>query len=57
MSGQLSASDIPQGFSFAATQCGLKESRLDLGILISETPAAAAAIFTTNLVAAAPVIA
>ena len=36
--------------------CGLKKSKLDLGILVSETPAAAAAMFTTNQVVAAPVI-
>ncbi len=36
---------------------GLKRSRLDLGILISEEPAVAAAVFTGNLVAAAPVVA
>jgi glutamate N-acetyltransferase/amino-acid N-acetyltransferase len=57
MSGRLSASDVPRGFTFAATHCGLKRSRLDLGILLSETPAAAAAVFTTNLVVAAPVVA
>jgi glutamate N-acetyltransferase / amino-acid N-acetyltransferase len=57
MSAHLSSSDIPQGFSFAATHSGLKRSQLDLGILISETPAVAAAVFTTNRVVAAPVIA
>jgi glutamate N-acetyltransferase/amino-acid N-acetyltransferase len=57
MSEHLSAADVPQGFSFAATNCGLKQSRLDLGILISETRATAAAVFTTNRVVAAPVIA
>lgn len=57
MSAPLSASDIPQGFSFAATNCGLKRGRLDLGILLSEVPAVAAAVFTTNRVVAAPVIA
>ena len=57
MSAHLSASDLPRGFTFAATHCGLKRSRLDLGILVSETPAAAAAVFTTNRVVAAPVIA
>lgn len=57
MSARLSASDVPRGFAFAATHCGLKRSRLDLGILISETPAAAAAVFTTNRVVAAPVLA
>jgi len=57
MNNPLSASDVPRGFAFAATHCGLKKTRLDLGILVSETPAATAAVFTTNRVAAAPVIA
>ena len=57
MNAPLSASDVPRGFTFAATHCGLKRSRLDLGILVSETPAAAAAVFTTNQVVAAPVVA
>jgi len=56
MNSPISAADIPQGFTFSAVHCGLKRSRLDLGILISETPATAAAVFTTNLVAAAPVV-
>jgi glutamate N-acetyltransferase / amino-acid N-acetyltransferase len=55
--GRLSASDVPRGFTFAATHCGLKKTRLDLGILISEVPAAAAAVFTSNRVIAAPVVA
>ncbi|HKV03536.1 MAG TPA: bifunctional glutamate N-acetyltransferase/amino-acid acetyltransferase ArgJ [Candidatus Acidoferrales bacterium] len=57
MNPHLSASDIPAGFTFAATHCGLKRSRLDLGILISDNPAATAALFTTNQIVAAPVIA
>ncbi|MGC1831106.1 MAG: bifunctional glutamate N-acetyltransferase/amino-acid acetyltransferase ArgJ [Candidatus Acidiferrales bacterium] len=57
MNSPLSPNEIPRGFSFAATHCGLKRSRLDLGILVSETPAAAAAVFTTNQVVAAPVTA
>ncbi len=56
MNSPLSAADIPQGFTFSAVHCGLKRARLDLGILISETPAAAAAVFTTNRVVAAPVV-
>ena len=48
-------SDMPKGFSFASVHCGLKRTRHDLGILVSERPASAAAVFTTNLVAAAPV--
>jgi glutamate N-acetyltransferase/amino-acid N-acetyltransferase len=35
----------------------LKKTKLDLAILVSETPASAAAVFTTNRVKAAPVIA
>ena len=49
------ASQIPRGFSFSSAACGLKKSGLDLGLLISEMPAAAAAMFTTNRVQAAPV--
>ena len=56
MSNRPAASDIPRGFSFAATACGLKKSGLDLAFLASETPAAAAALFTTNRVQAAPVL-
>jgi glutamate N-acetyltransferase/amino-acid N-acetyltransferase len=56
MNPPLSASDIPAGFTFSATHCGLKRARLDLGILVSETPASAAAVFTTNQVVAAPVV-
>jgi glutamate N-acetyltransferase/amino-acid N-acetyltransferase len=48
---------LPRGFTFAATHCGLKKTKLDLAIVISETPASAAAVFTTNRVKAAPVIA
>ena len=46
---------IPKGFAFAATHCGLKKSKLDLALLISETAASAAAVFTRNRVQAAPV--
>ena len=41
----------PQGFLAGATYAGLKtygEDRLDLGLLFSETPAAAAGTFSTN---------
>ena len=56
MNTRATNSDIPQGFTFAATACGLKKkSVLDLALLVSETPAVAAAVFTTNRVQAAPV--
>jgi glutamate N-acetyltransferase/amino-acid N-acetyltransferase len=57
MPARLTNADIPRSFTFAATHCGLKKSNPDLAILISETPASAAAVFTTNRVKAAPVIA
>lgn len=47
---------LPKGFRFAATACGLKKSGLDLGLIVSEVPATAACVFTTNLVKAAPVL-
>jgi glutamate N-acetyltransferase / amino-acid N-acetyltransferase len=47
---------LPKGFCFAATACGLKKTgALDLAILSSDVPASAAAVFTQNLVVAAPV--
>ncbi len=49
-------SQIPRGFRFAATSCGLKKTGgLDLALIVSDTPASAAAVFTQNLVQAAPV--
>jgi len=50
-------SQIPRGFRFAAAACGLKKTGgLDLALISSDTPASAAAVFTTNLVQAAPVV-
>lgn len=48
---------LPRGFRFAATACGLKKTgALDLALLYSDVPASAAAVFTQNLVVAAPVV-
>ena len=55
MTLSVKAKHIPRGFSFSSAACGLKKSGLDLGLLVSETPAVAAAMFTTNRVQAAPV--
>jgi len=50
-------SALPKGFRFAATACGLKKTgALDLALISSDVPASAAAVFTQNLVLAAPVI-
>jgi glutamate N-acetyltransferase/amino-acid N-acetyltransferase len=47
---------LPIGFSCATTNCGLKPSEPDLALFYSETPAAAAAIFTRNQFPGAPVM-
>jgi glutamate N-acetyltransferase/amino-acid N-acetyltransferase len=50
-------SALPRGFRFAATACGLKKTgALDLALISSDVPASAAAVFTQNLVVAAPVV-
>jgi glutamate N-acetyltransferase/amino-acid N-acetyltransferase len=52
-----SESALPLGFRFSATACGLKKTgALDLALLCSDVPASAAAVFTQNLVVAAPVV-
>jgi glutamate N-acetyltransferase/amino-acid N-acetyltransferase len=51
-----SESALPKGFRFAATACGLKKTgALDLALISSDVPASGAAVFTQNLVVAAPV--
>src|SRR5271155_266820 len=55
-SQRISNADVPRGFTYSSVACGLKKSGLDLGLIVSETPATAAAVFTTNLVKAAPVV-
>lgn len=47
--------DIVEGFFTRGVHCGIKKSNNDLAIIFSEIPAAAAAVFTTNRVCAAPV--
>ena len=45
------------GFRFAGVSCGIKKSKKkDLALILSERPATAAAVFTTNRVKAAPVL-
>jgi glutamate N-acetyltransferase/amino-acid N-acetyltransferase len=48
----------PRGFRAAAVRCGIKEGdseKCDLGLIISDYPAVAAATFTSNKIKAAPV--
>src|SRR5215470_337627 len=47
-----------RGFRFAGVAAGLRSEpgRKDLGIIVADSPAAAAGVFTTNRVKAAPVL-
>jgi len=49
---------VVQGFRFAGVAAGLRKeaARKDLGIIVADRPVAAAGVFTTNLVKAAPVL-
>lgn len=48
---------MPSGFKAGAVYCGLKTdpASFDIGIVFSETPCTTAALFTKNLICAAPV--
>jgi len=46
---------LPKGFSVAGVRCGLKNKRNDVGLIVSDRPAAAAGVFTTNFVRASSV--
>ncbi|HBD86233.1 MAG TPA: arginine biosynthesis protein ArgJ [Clostridiales bacterium] len=48
----------PKGFKAAGIHCGIRKNRQkrDLALIWSEAPAAAAAVYTTNLVKGAPLI-
>ncbi len=45
-----------RGFMASGVYCGLKEGKKDLGIILSESPAKVAAVFTRNKFQAAPVV-
>jgi glutamate N-acetyltransferase/amino-acid N-acetyltransferase len=48
---------IPRGYRLAGVHCGIKKNpqKLDLALIVSDLPAAAAGVYTQNLVFAAPV--
>jgi glutamate N-acetyltransferase/amino-acid N-acetyltransferase len=46
----------PQGFRAAGVSAGIKAKGLDLALVVSDTPATAAAVFTINKAQAAPVL-
>ena len=45
-----------QGFRASGIHCGIRKnhSKKDLALIVSDVPAAAAAVYTTNLVKGAP---
>lgn len=48
---------MPAGFRFSTVQCGFRRpGRFDLGVVVSDVPAVAAGVFTTNRFQAAPVL-
>jgi glutamate N-acetyltransferase/amino-acid N-acetyltransferase len=47
---------LPKGFLASGVNCGVRRYRPDIGLLISETPAVAAGVFTLNECKAAPVL-
>lgn len=48
---------LPKGYRFAGVHCGVKPNRtkLDVALVVSDTPATAAGVYTKNLVCGAPV--
>jgi glutamate N-acetyltransferase/amino-acid N-acetyltransferase len=47
---------LPLGYLYAATYAGIRKTNIeDLGLIVSDKPASAAAVFTSNRVQAAPV--
>ncbi len=53
----MTATHVARGYRFAGIHCGLRPdpARLDLALVLSDWPAAAAGVFTQNQVVAAPV--
>jgi glutamate N-acetyltransferase/amino-acid N-acetyltransferase len=47
---------FPKGFKAGGMHCGIKRKKLDLGYVVSEVPAAAAGVYTTNIFQAAPLL-
>jgi len=45
-----------RGFTASGVHCGIRKSRPDLALIVSDRPASAAAVFTRNRVQAAPVL-
>jgi glutamate N-acetyltransferase / amino-acid N-acetyltransferase len=51
------SNELPLGYQYSAVYAGIRKVKKDdLSLIVSESPANAAAVFTQNLVAAAPVL-
>lgn len=46
----------PTGFKAGGLFCGIRKARKDLALIVSEIPAVAAAVFTQNVLQAAPIL-
>jgi glutamate N-acetyltransferase/amino-acid N-acetyltransferase len=46
----------PEGFAAWGVHCGIRDHKPDLALVVSDRPASAAAVFTTNAVKAAPLL-
>ncbi|MFO0555046.1 MAG: bifunctional glutamate N-acetyltransferase/amino-acid acetyltransferase ArgJ [Polyangiaceae bacterium] len=55
MSSPPPATKIPEGFRFSGIPCGIKATKRDLGLLVSDAPAVAAGTFTRSSARAASV--
>ncbi|MBI5473004.1 MAG: bifunctional glutamate N-acetyltransferase/amino-acid acetyltransferase ArgJ [Ignavibacteriae bacterium] len=47
---------LPKGFRAVGLHCGVKKTKKDLALIVSDVPAVGAAVFTLNKVQAAPVV-
>ena len=47
---------LPQGFHASGMHCGIKRKKFDIGLLYSDIPCNAAAVYTTNRIKAAPIV-
>ena len=45
----------PQGFKTDGVRAGLRYDKNDIGVIFTETPASSAAVYTKNVVQAAPI--
>ena len=47
---------LPQGFQTDGVNAGIRYDKNDIGVIFTETPASSAAVYTKNVVQAAPIV-